>query len=115
MSDTEKPVMTIEIISIPDCPNHDATVERVKSVLSSELLAVTVIERIVSNETEARNLRFAGSPTVLVNGRDLEPLAEAHTNLACRLYNSEGGIPSPELIKRAIDRAIRSEGSSENR
>lgn len=106
--------MTIEIISIPDCPNHHATVERVKSVLSSESIAVTVIERIVSNEAEARNARFAGSPTVLVNGRDLEPLVVISTNLACRIYASGGGIPSLELVKRAIDRAIRSGESSEN-
>lgn len=98
--------MIIEIISIPDCPNHHATVERVKSVLSSEPSAVTVIERIVSNEAEARDACFAGSPTVLVNGRDLEPLAKVSTNLACRIYGSEGGIPSLELVKAAIDRAI---------
>ena len=97
-------MMTIEIISIPDCPNHDATVERVKSVLSSESLAVTVIERIVSNQAEARTVRFAGSPTVLVNGTDLEPLAEVSSNLACRIYSGSGGIPSVELVKRAIDR-----------
>lgn len=107
--------MIIEIISIPDCPNHHATVERVKSVLSSESSAVTVIERIVRNEAEARDARFAGSPTVLVNGRDLEPLAKVSTNLACRIYGSEGGIPPIELVKAAIDRAIRSGESNENR
>lgn len=107
-------MMIIEIISIPDCPNHHATVERVKAVLSSESSAVTVIERMVSNESEARDVRFAGSPTVLVNGRDLEPLAKAGTNLACRLYGSEGGIPSPELIECAIDWAVLLGGSNEN-
>ncbi len=107
--------MIIEIISIPDCPNHHATVERVKSVLSSESSAVTVVERIVSNEAEARDARFAGSPTVLVNGTDLEPLAEVSTNLACRIYGSEGGIPSLGLVKAAIDRAIVSRESNENR
>ena len=74
--------MIIEIISIPDCPNHLATVERVKSVLSSESSTATVIERIVSNKAEAREARFAGSPTVLVNGRDLEPLAKVSTKQA---------------------------------
>lgn len=111
----EDPMMTIEIISIPDCPNHRPTVERVKSVLKSESLAVTVVERIVSDEIEARTVRFAGSPTVLVNGTDLEPRAEISTNLACRIYVGSGGIPSPELIKSAIDRATRSGDSNENR
>lgn len=106
MSGVEKPMMTVEIISIPDCPNHHATVERVKSVLSSESFAVTLIERIVSNEAEARDACFAGSPTVLVNGIDLEPLAKVSTNLACRIYDREGGIPSAALVKAAIERAI---------
>ena len=98
-------MITIEIISIPDCPNHHATVERVKSVLSSESLAMNVIETIVSNEAEARNVRFAGSPTVLVNGRDLEPFTPISTNLACRIYSNGGGVPSAALVKSAIDRA----------
>lgn len=97
-------MMTIEVISIPNCPNHDATVERVKSVLCLESLPATVVERIVSNEAEARTVRFAGSPTVLVNGTDLEPLAEISSNLACRIYSGSGGIPSVELVKRAINR-----------
>ena len=98
--------MTIEIISMPGCPNHHPTVERVRSVLDSELsLTATVIERMVRNPSEAQDVRFAGSPTVLVNGVDLEPLAELRTNLACRIYGSGGGVPSVELLRRAIDRA----------
>jgi hypothetical protein len=108
-------MMIIEIISIPDCPNHHATVERVKSVVSSKSIAVTLIETIVRNKTEARDAGFAGSPTVLVNGRDLELLAEVSTNLACRIYGREGGIPSADLVKAAIDRAIISGESNENR
>ena len=98
--------MTIEIISIPDCPNHQATVERVKSVLeAASSSGVTVVERLVHDAAEARAAHFAGSPTVLVNGVDLEPLAELRTNLVCRIYESRGGVPSAELVKRAIDRA----------
>jgi hypothetical protein len=107
-------MMTIEIFSIANCPNHQPTVERVKSVLSSESLSATVIERIVGTETEADSLRFAGSPTVLVNGEDLERHAKVSGNLACRIYTSGGGIPSYELVRTAIQRANRSGSSDEN-
>lgn len=103
-------MMTIEIISIPNCPNHQATVDRVKSVLSSESLLATVVERIVSTKAEAESLRFAGSPTVLVDGEDVEPLAQPSGNLACRIYSCGGGIPSSELVKKAIHRADFSRG-----
>lgn len=57
----------------------------------------------VCSEADAMRLRFLGSPTVRVNGRDVEPGAVARTDyaLSCRMYGRTG-VPSREWIKAAL-------------
>lgn len=97
--------MTIEILSIPDCPNHQPTVERVKALLAAGAIFADVREVLVSNESDAKALRFIGSPSVRVNGKDIEPLAFARTGLSCRIYADGTGIPPEALLKSAITSA----------
>lgn len=94
--------MTIEIISIPDCPNHQATVERVKRLLSSERVSAEIKEILVSSSSQANAVGFAGSPTVRVNGKDVEVLTFVHTGLSCRIYEDGSGIPPQNLLRQAI-------------
>jgi hypothetical protein len=94
--------MNIEIISIPDCPNHRPTVDRVRALLTSEAILADVAEVLVSTESEATALRFIGSPTVRVNGKDVEPLLSFRMGLACRIYGDGSGVPPEALLKEAI-------------
>ena len=50
-----------------------------------------------------------GSPTVRVNGRDVEPNAIIVPGLACRLYANGLGVPSEEMVRAAISEAKRRE------
>jgi hypothetical protein len=97
--------MKIEVLYVSDCPNHAPTIERVKQVLASESLHVPVDEVLVSNESEAKALQFLGSPTVRVNGRDVEPVENAMPGLSCRIYDNFSGVPSQESVRRAISAA----------
>jgi hypothetical protein len=52
-------------------------------------------------------LRFLGSPTVRVDGRDVEPGADERDEfaLACRVYRTQDGLrgqPDPEWITAAL-------------
>lgn len=49
----------------------------------------------VESEDAAQRKRFLGSPTLRVEGRDVEPGAEARTDfgLSCRLYPTSSGPP----------------------
>jgi hypothetical protein len=54
-----------------------------------------------------RRSRFLGSPTIRVNGRDVEPDAERRTDfgMKCRLYRGAGGVtgqPAEEWVRAAI-------------
>ena len=97
--------MRIEVLYIPGCPNHQPTVERVRNVLTSESLAEEVCEVPVNTDGEAQSLGFPGSPTVRVNGRDIEPTRTVTSVLACRLYANGTGIPPEEMLRAAISRA----------
>lgn len=52
----------------------------VKAVLSELGLEASVSEVVVNTDQEARDLKFLGSPSIRVNGRDIEPGAEEQQN-----------------------------------
>jgi hypothetical protein len=94
--------MKIAVLYFENCPNHVPTLERIHQVLREEGCDAEVREVLVSDVETAHNVRFLGSPTVRVNGLDIEPEAEERKNfgLMCRRYSS--GIPSHELIREAV-------------
>lgn len=94
--------MRIEIISIPGCPNHEPTLERVKALLRSEALLADVREILVNDGSAARTLAFSGSPTVRVNGKDVEPFVPRRGAVCCRIYADGTGVPPDDLLKLAI-------------
>lgn len=106
--------MKIEILYFEDCPNHLPTLERIQQVLRAEGCDAEVSEVLVPDVEAAHNARFLGSPTVRVNGIDIEPTAEERRDfgLMCRRYSS--GLPSHDLIRKAVRFASASEQTSVN-
>jgi hypothetical protein len=102
--------MKIEILYVAGCPNYRPAVERVQKVLVSESLRADIEGILVSSEVAAKALEFPGSPTIRVNGTDVEPNHKNATGLACRLYANGGGVPSEEMIRIALVRANQGEG-----
>jgi hypothetical protein len=97
--------MTIEILYTPGCPNYQPTVELVKKVLASESVAGKISGVPVRTEGEAKFLLFPGSPTVRVNGEDVDPSPAMAPSLACRLYANGGGLPPEEMVRATITKA----------
>jgi len=97
----------IEILYFEGCPNYEparALVER----LARELDLEPEIELIeVADPEAAVALRFLGSPTVRVEGMDVEPGAEERHDFAfsCRIYRSDGGAseqPEESWVRDAL-------------
>jgi hypothetical protein len=104
--------MKIEVLYIEGCPNHRPALERVVRVLQESALAVAVTEIPVASVEQAKTLGFLGSPTIRVNGSDVESEAEGQPEFSysCRTYTEQGklsGVPSQDLIRRAIHQALR--------
>lgn len=97
--------MRIEILYFDGCPNHPPAVDRLRSVLAGEGLYVEVIEIEVRDESTAKELKFFGSPTIRVNGLDIEASSRqvTETGFACRCY--PGGLPSEDMIRAAVREA----------
>ena len=97
--------MRIEVLYVPGCPNYEPAVERVQAVLESQSLQAEIRSVPISSEDQAKALLFPGSPTIRVNGKDVEPGKTPAPSLACRLYANRSGVPSEEVLRLAISKA----------
>jgi len=97
----------VEILYFDDCPNWPPVATAVDR-LARELGAEVDVRLVrVASEEEAARLRFLGSPTVRVDGCDVEPGAEERRDfaLACRVYRTEegfAGIPPDGWLRAAL-------------
>jgi hypothetical protein len=85
---------TIEVLYLEGCPNYESVVIRLPKLLDHAGVKADLKLRQVESEEDARRARFLGSPTVRVDGRDVEPDADARADygLKCRLYRTPGGF-----------------------
>jgi len=99
--------LKIELLWFEDCPTHETAERLVDEVLAARGLDVPV-ERIEVPDIETGNrVIFPGSPTIRVNGVDIEPGWEACEDCTprCRLYMTRDGlrgVPEREWIEAAI-------------
>lgn len=99
--------MNVEVFYFRGCPNHEPAVERVKEVLRAEGIVDEVKEVEMPDSETAERLRFLGSPSIRVNGVDIDPsaLTSESFGLMCRTYRDgccQSGVPSIELIRQAV-------------
>ena len=102
-----KQSMKIEVLYFPGCPNHREALARVRQVLAEEGFFAEVLEVNVSEESMAQRVGFLGSPSIRVNGLDVEPEARAERayGMMCRTYAVNGGregLPSREMLRQAM-------------
>jgi len=112
--------MKIEILYFDECPNHGPTLDKVREVLLQEGQAAEVVEVNVPDEATARSLGFLGSPSVRIDGVDIQRSARLSSDfgLMCRTYFEEGkrvGIPPLDLIRGAVREAGKGQATTHNR
>lgn len=99
--------MEIELLYFNECPNHVKAENNLKQALQLEGMSLKYRKIIVGSPEMAHRLGFCGSPSIRINGSDLEGLREV--SFSCRIYhgnNQTDGAPSVELIRnclRAVD------------
>jgi hypothetical protein len=98
----------VELLWFSDCPNH-STARRLLQEVVAELAPGTRIRDVdASDPVVAARLRFPGSPTIRVDGRDIDPTYVDSGEYAprCRLYRTSHGLRGvPE--RRWIEDALR--------
>jgi copper chaperone CopZ len=99
--------MRIEVLYFSGCPNHAPALERVREALREEGLSGEIAEIEVPDAEAAQRMRFLGSPSIRVNGLDIESKARSRADfgMMCRTYKGARGttgLPSGELIRSAL-------------
>jgi hypothetical protein len=63
-----------------------------------------------TSDRQAERERFAGSPTIRVDGEDVAPANGEPIGLACRVYRLRDGRPSPTPdpadVREALERRL---------
>jgi hypothetical protein len=100
---------SVEVMFLDGCPHVDLALRHVHAAIASTGLdgAVDVALTRIEDDAEAVRKRFLGSPTVHVDGLDVEPDAACRREygLHCRLYWDDGrvdGAPPRSLIAAAL-------------
>jgi hypothetical protein len=70
--------MRVQILYSEGCEHTPSVEAQVRSVAEEMELNIDLEMVLVENEAQARELNFVGSPTVRVNGRDIDPNARAN-------------------------------------
>lgn len=103
--------MKVEILYIPQCPHYTEALANLSEVLRAEGLSVEIDEVEVGDIRMAEAAGFRGSPTIRIDGRDIEgePKELSEFGMACRLYAGERqqGVPPRKMIRDAVRRNLR--------
>jgi len=106
------PAPLVEILYSEDCPNRAAALALVEQVGAELRLKLEIRLREINDAGTAERERFLGSPTIRVDGHDIEPSAEERSDyaLSCRIYRTEQGArgqPGERWLRAALARAQR--------
>src|SRR5262245_33888261 len=104
-------MMQIDILYFDGCPNHPPTTELVRDVVRTLGIRATIREIEVRDAEDAARLKFFGSPTVQIDGQDVDPEVRTRTDysFSCRMYG-RSGWPLRALLEQAL-REGRSRGT----
>jgi hypothetical protein len=103
--------MKVEVLYFDGCPNHEALLPHLRALLLAAGADVAIELVCVEDTDAAERERFLGSPTVRVDGEDVEPGADKRTNfgIKCRLYATPEGLrgtPADEWVLAALGRRV---------
>ncbi len=114
------PPAAIEVLYFDGCPNHETFLPHLTALLAEHHISAPVTLTRIDNDDDAEAHRFLGSPTVRINGRDVEPVtaegqlraaqeardAGSRYGLQCRLYRTRGGTAGTPRDEWIIDALI---------
>jgi len=100
--------VTIEILYFDGCPNHERLLEHLPRLLERAGVDAEIALHKVLDDEHAQRERFLGSPTIRIDGRDIDPGAAQREDygLKCRIYRTPGGLtglPPDEWILDPLD------------
>jgi hypothetical protein len=101
--------MLVEVLAFAGCPHSGPAIALAQRVVNEAGISADVHAVDVPNEDTERQ-RFLGSPSIRVDGRDVEPGAELRRDYAhcCRLYSTSTGrgpLPDETWLREMLQAA----------
>jgi len=109
--------MRIELLYYPECPSHERALELLRDALALEGINAPIEVIRIDTQQQAEQYRFVGSPTIRIDGREVQPQPHLPYRLTCRAFQHEDGrlLPLPSLqTLRAALRNPSTEGGDED-
>lgn len=98
--------MRIELVVVSKCPHEQPAGALLRRALDDIGLGSQSFEVVmVESPSMAEAMHFLGSPTFMVEGRDLFDEPGRPAALACRIYPSGQPVPGLRELRRALKEA----------
>jgi hypothetical protein len=99
--------VNIELYFWEECPSYPEAKQLLQEVLDERGIRDPIEMREVRTHEEAAELAFPGSPTIRIDGRDVDPAGVgAPAVLACRVYRLADGRVSPIPSRQQLEEAL---------
>jgi hypothetical protein len=100
--------MEIEFLYWEGCPSHERALADLREVLrEAGLDPEAVLIRHIASDEQASSEHFVGSPTIRVDGVDIQPPSGEPVGLTCRVYRRRDGRISPTPDPADVRDALR--------
>ena len=102
--------MRVELLYTEDDPSYMAARQNLVEVLNEDAFETTIQMITVNSMADAELLGFSGSPTIRIDGEDIDPEGAAAIGLGRRSYRLKSSeqpsaVPDKPLIRAAVERA----------
>jgi hypothetical protein len=97
----------VELLWWEGCPGWEQALAMVREEMGALGLDADAIQvREMRTDEDAAHERFVGSPTIRVDGRDVQPPGGEPAGLTCRVYRLRDGRISPLPDRRDVRERI---------
>ena len=102
----------VELLYWDGCPSHPQALADLRDAMQEVGLDPdTILIREVDTDQRAERERFVGSPTIRVDGEDIDPPpGDEPVGLTCRVYRLRDGrvspVPDPHTVRDALHTAM---------
>jgi hypothetical protein len=108
---------TVELLYWDGCPSHPQALADLRAAMAGlGLDPEAVVVREVDTDDAAEHERFVGSPTIRVDGADIQDPGDEPAALTCRVYHRRDGrvspVPDPADVRDALHNAITTRSAS---
>ena len=99
--------MTVELLFWEGCPSHPkALADLREAMIELGLDPSAILVHEIHGQSDAEREHFIGSPTIRIDGADIQPAESEPYGLTCRVYHRRDGrisaTPDPADVRAAL-------------